>query len=205
MLDHLVYAAPDLEATVHDLAHKIGVTASEGGRHLGRGTRNYLLSLGNDAYLEIIGPDREQAVPPLGRHFGLDHLERPRLVGWAMKAPDIQRQVLAARAAGYDPGPVQAMTRATPDGSVLSWTLTLSLGADVPNLVPFLIDWGDSVHPSTTAPSGATLRDFHAESPYPEDVRARLDALGASLGVCFSSQPALVARIAGPAGEVTLT
>ncbi len=62
-LDHLVYAAADLEAAVRQVSELCGVRPVEGGRHLGLGIRNYLLRLGWNAYLKVIGPDREQPAP----------------------------------------------------------------------------------------------------------------------------------------------
>ena len=71
-IDHLVYATPDLPATVAQVARLTGVAPTEGGRHPGWGTRNYLLSLGERVYLEIVGPDEEQPPPPGGvRSLGL--------------------------------------------------------------------------------------------------------------------------------------
>src|SRR6476660_4946459 len=77
-LDHLVYATPDVEESVRYVAGLTGVWPVEGGRHVGGGTRNYLLGLGGLRYLEIVGPDREQPEParplfpgiggPTGRH-----------------------------------------------------------------------------------------------------------------------------------------
>jgi Histidine kinase len=43
--------------------------------------------------------------------------------------------------------------------------------------IPFLIDWGDGVHPSTSAPTGLTLVSFHLEHPRPEVLTGVLDAL----------------------------
>lgn len=203
MLDHLVYATPDLEASVRDLEARLGVAPSPGGQHVGRGTRNYLLALGGSSYLELIGPDPEQPDFSGVRSFGLDTLGRPQLVGWAMRVTDIDRAVEAARERGYDPGPASSMSRRRPDGQLLSWRLTEVPGDTVPVLLPFLIDWGDSPHPSATA-AGGRLIEFHAESPHPEAPREALAALGADLAVRQGERAKLAATIAGPRGETAL-
>ena len=98
-LDHLVFAVPDLAAGVDDVAARVGVRPSPGGPHPGLGRRNFLLSLADASYLEIIGPDPEQGPPPRPRPFGIDDLERGSLVTWAVHVDDIERRVAAARKA----------------------------------------------------------------------------------------------------------
>src|ERR1700675_1731706 len=125
-IDHLVYAVPDLDAAIDVLAARTGVRATPGGKHVELGTHNALIALGADTYLEIIAPDPEQPPPAMPRPFGLDALTTPRLVTWAVKAPDIDARVAAARAAAYDPGVVRSMSRNRPDGIRLAWRLTLT-------------------------------------------------------------------------------
>jgi hypothetical protein len=58
-VDHLVYATPNLDRGISEIETMLGVKASRGGQHPGRGTRNALVSLGPTTYLEIFcsGPE----------------------------------------------------------------------------------------------------------------------------------------------------
>ena len=105
LIDHLVYAVPDLQAAVADVAERFGVRAQPGGRHIGLGTHNALLALGPQTYLEIIAPDPEQPEPAAPRPFGIDGVSHGRLARWAVACDDIDEAVAAARSQGYDPAP----------------------------------------------------------------------------------------------------
>ena len=203
-LDHLVYAAPDLNAAIDALAARTGVRATPGGKHVGLGTQNALMALGADTYLEIIAPDPEQPPPAMPRPFGLDALTAPRLVTWAVKAPDIDAQVAAARAAAYDPGVVMSMNRTRPDGVRLAWRLTLTPRLQGDGLVPFLIDWGTTPHPAGSAASGCVLVELRAEHPEPAMVRPLLAALKVELPLSHGA-PALIAAVDTPNGWLQLT
>ncbi len=71
-LDHLVMAAHTLEQGVAWCEAVLGATPAAGGKHVGMGTHNRLLSIGSvafpQAYLEIIAIDPE--APPPGRRAG---------------------------------------------------------------------------------------------------------------------------------------
>jgi hypothetical protein len=195
--DHLIFGVPVLEDGVRQLEHRFGVRAQPGGRHQGLGTHNALLGLGQDAYLEIIAPD--PAAPATPRPFGLDALDHPRLAGWAVRCDDIDTRVAQARAKGYDPGDPVELQRATTQGTLLRWRLTPN--ALVGGPIPFLIDWGDTTHPTMSAPPGLTLVWFHLEHPQPEVLARVLDALAVEVPVVRGPTPGLAARIAGPDGS----
>jgi hypothetical protein len=203
-LDHLVFAVPDLARGVDDLAQRLGVRATPGGKHVGLGTHNALLALSDAAYLEVIGPDPEQPEPGRPRPFGIDRLVRGRLVTWARRSRDLDSEVARARAAGFDPGSPLAMSRARPDGVRLDWRLTLRPEPAGDGLVPFLIDWGATPSPALSCAKGASLRALRAEHPDPEAVRRALAALGATLALSRGPDPALIATLATPNGVVEL-
>ena len=201
-MDHLVYAAPDLEAAVARLSATLGIRAVEGGRHAVEGTRNALIALGPASYLEIVGPDPELPAPAGPRWFGIDAIDAPRLVAWAAHGEHLEEIVHGASLAGVALGPVRRGSRLRPDGVVLSWSFTDPHTVVDDGIVPFFIDWGGSPHPARTAAPGCLLTDLRAEHPEPERVRQALRALGLALPVTPGPKPALVALLESPKGTV---
>ncbi|MFF9404874.1 VOC family protein [Streptomyces anandii] len=181
-LDHLVLATPDLAATVAEFARRTGVTPVAGGAHVGLGTRNFLVGLGGCRYLEIIGPDPEQPVPAGPRPFGVDALPAARTVTWAIAVRGLDGAVAAARARGHEPGAVREMSRRRPDGTLLRWRLTDGSGHPS-GLVPFLIDWGASPHPTDSHLPVTGLLELTATAPDPEEIGPLLAAVDADLPV----------------------
>lgn len=204
MLDHIVYAVPDVHAAIEDLAQRFGVRPALGGKHTGIGTHNALLSLSETAYLEIIGPDPEQPPPPTPRPFNLDANIGPRLITWLAKATDLDQQIENARRLGYDAGTVTPMSRNLPDGTRLEWRLAIPPQPLGDWLVPILIEWRTDRHPAKTSPKGCTLVELYGEHPQPETVQPILDALGVTLAIRQAAAPALVATLDTPKGRLKL-
>lgn len=204
-VDHLIYGTPNLSATVDELEKRFGLRAATGGRHPGEGTYNALYSLGPGRYLEIMAPDPNQSKPDRPRWLGLDDLMEPRLVAWAAKAQELEETVRAAASSGVELGEIRSGGRERPDGTFLNWRLTDPHRQIAAGVVPFLIDWGRSPHPSAAAVQGVELLDFRLEHPDTDYVRRALDALGLPIQVTAGRTPLLVAILDTPRGTIELT
>lgn len=88
-IDHVIVAAPDLDAAAARLESEHGLAVSGGGRHTGIGTENRIVPLG-PGYLELIAvadPD-EAACSPLGSALAARIAQRAGLMGWVVAVPD---------------------------------------------------------------------------------------------------------------------
>jgi hypothetical protein len=203
-LDHLVYAVPDLAAGVREFTAATGIRPTAGGRHVGRGTANYLVGLGNNAYLEIIGPDPDEPAPPERLTFGIERLTSSQLITWAVAVTDIDTTIARSRAHGYDPGDATTMSRRTADGELLQWRLTPDTVRDRGGVVPFLIDWGVSIHPTSRSLPSVGLESLRAISPQPDLTRRQLGALEVDLVIEEGPVAQLQARLRLPGREAIL-
>ncbi|MBM9467652.1 VOC family protein [Nakamurella leprariae] len=204
-LDHLVLATPRLEQSVREFATRSGVAPVPGGRHLGVGTRNYLVGLGPGRYLEILGPD--VAHPPdssAPMPFGIDQLERPKLAAWSIRSSDLRAATRAALSAGADLGPIRYMSRRGHDGTALEWQVAYPLRPPLDGLVPFVIDWGISPHPSMGDLPTVELVELRGSHPEPAKVLRVLEALEVTL--TLTTGPArLEVDLRTPYGTLTLS
>ncbi|MFC4555056.1 VOC family protein [Georgenia faecalis] len=211
-LDHLLWAVPDLEAGVRDLAALTGVTAVPGGAHPGLGTANYLLALERadrpgaprTAYLEIIGPDPAQALPAEEVNLEVGRVDRPSLHTWAVRPADLAATVGRARAQGVDVGEVRRTGRTTPDGRSLRWAMTARPRLALGGVQPFLIDWLDTPHPAEADLPVLVLRELSAVATDVAATERVLDALGAPLAVVPGAGDGLRAVLDTPRGAVEL-
>jgi catechol 2,3-dioxygenase-like lactoylglutathione lyase family enzyme len=90
-IDHVIYAAADLDAAAARVEEVLGVAAVPGGRHDGLGTHNRIVPLGG-GYLELLAvADAEEAQrSPLGSAV-LERIARTGdgLMGWAVAVDDV--------------------------------------------------------------------------------------------------------------------
>jgi hypothetical protein len=90
-IDHVIYAAADLEAATASLTERLGVPAAGGGRHVGIGTHNQVLPLG-PGYIEVlaIADPEEAAASGIGTALQARLDEHgDGLWAWAVAVPDV--------------------------------------------------------------------------------------------------------------------
>lgn len=210
-LDHLVLGTADLAKGSLWLERFLGVTLSPVGTHLRMGTHNRLLSLGPDAYLELIATDPAGQAPFMPRWFGLDTHDvqeriagRPRLLGWVARSDEIE--ALDTRTGGIL-GEVHPMERGD-----FRWRITTP-GDGYPvegGLVPSLIQWDVPMHPCQRLPDQACrLEWMEAAHPNPAKVDYLLGELGLAGKLKLTASPpysgmTMCAYIRTPAGVKTL-
>ena len=201
-VDHFIYATPDADGTAADLGARLGVELRRGGSHPGWGTRNHVLPLGDDLYLEVIGPDEEQADTPGGRILGIDALEGPRMVWWAVRPFLMPLTCGEFETAGFIPGEVITGRRDRPDGSRLEWQLTDPRVVLAGGILPMVIDWEGGEHPGAST-TGARLKGFELRHPEHRELTLKFADLGLP-SVEPGDAPEIVVHLEGPGGTVTL-
>ena len=208
-MDHLVFAAPELEAGVRHVERLLGVRMERGGRHDGFGTWNRLLGFGGRSYMEVVAPDPAQPTPDRPRWFGLGDLTAPRLVTWCAAVPtavaaDLPSLGETGRAAGLDLGEIRAGRRARADGTLLTWSMTDPWAERAGGVVPFCIDWADAPHPAESLEPACRFVGLRAEHPDPERIGRVCAALGLDIELAHGEAPRLIATLDTPNGIVEL-
>jgi len=207
-LDHIIVAAPTLEAGAASLEPRLGTRLHPGGQHIGWGTHNRLLQLGGGTYLELIAPDPTQPAPAAPKPFGLDTpemqarlAERPRLIHFVLRTDELDTLLPGLL---YDPGRISAMTRGE-----LKWRITLPESGRplAGGLLPTLVQWDVDETPGMRLPQqGVSLQrleirlpaEWASAMPPLEDPRVKVLRDGGN------GAPALRAVLSTPAGECVL-
>ncbi|MEO0943483.1 MAG: VOC family protein [Pseudomonadota bacterium] len=140
-LDHLVLSTTDLDAGTEELEALFGVALEDGGRNGSYGTHSKLLSLGPDAYLELIAVDPNSRAPHRARWFALDRFDgKTRLTNWAVRTDELSH-LMSLGAAG--PGLPVVSSR-----NGLRWTMVVPEDGELPldGISPALMEWRKGHH-----------------------------------------------------------
>ena len=204
-IDHFVWGAPDLDYGNTVIEEAFGVSPMFGGSHPGIGTRNALLSLGSQTYLEIIAPDKGKLpVNSLGEK--LKQLTSPGLMTWVNRCdqlPNLAKSAANSTSNLTPVGPVKTQ-RETAEKQLLEWELLFIVQHQYGGLLPFFIDWKRSPHPSLSAPSGGEFQEVRLCSPHAALLNQALNELDVSTHATQANQAAIEVDITALNGNITL-
>lgn len=203
-LDHLLWAAPDLDMGAKLFAQCTGVEPGGGGSHEGFGTRNTLASLGEKLYFEVISvdPAQENFNARAGR---ISSLATPEMHTFGVRGDQLEQYRDTARSLGLAASDPVAMSRRRADGVLIQWRAIYIDDAHWGDHVPFLIDWMGSEHPWKVTPKGCSVAEFCALHPEADELTDIYRALGVDVAVRPSPKPGFLLRLKTPNGEVVLT
>ena len=204
VLDHIVWAVPDLEEGRRTFEAMTGVLPVHGGIAPGRSQfHNALASLGDGSYVEVFASKIAMTRGPW-----LDAIAdgKPHLVGYGMQVHDRFEKLLQAMPkVDVKTTYRRAMSRQRPDGVKLEWEIMMVESAVLGPLTPFFIDWMDAKpHPSEDSPKGIANTRFEMRHPDPGAVRRIFDALQMDIPVVAAPRPSLAMMLKTAKGEVLL-
>lgn len=201
-IDHIIWACPDLESGVAAFEEMSGVRAAAGGKHPELGTHNALLHLGDRCYFEIVAPDPDHDGGPWSR--SLSELTEGVLLHWALARPNLSNYANGLSGLIGGDNEVSSISRQHPTLGMLNWEILLLPQHDYGCLVPFLIDWGDSAHPTESLEHQCTLRNVRISTPDLPNMMKIASWLGIDAEFAEANGPRLDLRIETPKGEVRL-
>lgn len=162
--------------------------------------------MNNQTYLELLAADDSNSEIVLPRWMGVDVLTKNQITRWALKSDSLRADAAILKKHNRHMGAISKGSRSLDKGEVLEWELLMPLATPEVELVPFLLDWSDTLkHPSELLPNmGCELVQWYGTHPNPKSVSAIIDALGYSLPIEQSKEVSLSAVIKSPKGLVKI-
>jgi len=203
-IDHLVFCVPNLQTAMQQLTDKCGIEVVYGGQHKTKGTENALLNLGKGAYLELLAIDATNTNIAAPRWMGVDLVEEFTFTRWAIKSTDLANDVAILKRVNPLMGEIFTGSRQKVDGSTLRWSMALPLATPAIEVLPFMVDWKDSVHPTESLEEGCELISLEFTHPKPFPIKTALRDLKVEIQVKQGTKASLKAIVDTPNGQVVL-
>ena len=203
-IDHLVFCVPNLQTAMQQLTDKCGIEVVYGGQHKTKGTENALLNLGNGAYLELLAIDNTNTAIAPPRWMGVDMVDNFTFTRWAIKSTDLANDVAILKRVNPLMGEIFTGSRQKTDGSTLRWSMALPLATPAVEVLPFMVDWKDSVHPTESLEAGCELLRLEITHPKPFPILTALRDLKVEMHVREGATSTLKAVIDTPNGRVVI-
>jgi len=202
-IDHIVYCVPDLEESVIRFNDFLGVTPSIGGRHLLKGTKNALINLGNQCYLELLAIDHLNKNITSNRWMGIDYIKESKITRWAIQSEDLIADQKILKTYNPEMGFIEEGQRITQHNETLKWQMTIPLNKPKVELIPFVVSWKNSNHhPTDKMEEKCSLKSisFFGNNKLNQSFKD----LTLPYKISPSSNVKITATINGPKGDITI-
>lgn len=204
-IDHIAYAVLDLEQACEKLEQRLGIRPVFGGYHRTQGTKNALLHLGGQIYLEILAIDHSNTAIQSARWMGIDLIKTPKVTRWAMQSYNIEAHCSSLRAFDNHLGNLQAGQRELSKGEMLRWQLSIPAASPVVDIIPFLIDWSNSsAHPTANLEQACELIKLELSHPQPDKIQPLFENLDLKMAIQKADKVSIRIHINSHKGIVIL-
>lgn len=133
-IDHVLVAVDDLDIAI-ETYERLGFQVLRGGKHPNMGTHNALVPLADGTYLELIGVWDTELAQERAPYVVAALANENRLARFVLESNDLDGDVIAMRARGFDIGDAQAGERERPDGQRVAWRSALPADARFPFVI----------------------------------------------------------------------
>jgi hypothetical protein len=126
------------------------------------------------------------------------------LTRWAIKSNNLERDAAILKNAHPEMGQIKNGSRQKTDGSTLNWSLVMPLSEPLVEVLPFVLDWKDYVHPTESLLDICQLVELRATHPEPDMILPILKDLNIEILLQQEKNISLTAVIQSPNGLVVL-
>jgi len=204
-IDHIVYAVLNLEEAMQWFEKLTRIAPIFGGFHTTQGTKNALVNLGNNCYLELLAIDKQNTAITAPRWMGIDQITAPQITRWSLKTNQSTKDSKVLKAYDAKMGQIQGGQRKMTNGELLVWDMIMPLANPAVEIIPFMTDWQKSTtHPTLQLPQQCELLSLQLIHPTPLQLQAALNKLEIKLKIKQGENPAIRTRIKCPVGVVEI-
>lgn len=204
-IDHIVYSVLDLEGACKQFEQLSGVKPVFGGYHTTQGTKNALVGLGNNQYLEFLAIDSMNTSIQPPRWMGIDLLTKSQITRLAVKSDNLSDDISILKKANPKMDKCSGGSRKSDDGTLLNWELSMPLATPEVEILPFLINWSAAQsHPSIQLSNYCKLIGLYATHPNPNTIQPTLKTLNVDFRIEQSETISIKAKLESPKGIIEL-
>lgn len=133
-IDHILIAVEDLELAI-EVYENLGFEVLRGGEHPKKGTYNALVPLADGTYLELIAV-LDPALAEQASRFLVEALHHEnRIANFALASDNLDADVAAMRARGFEIGDPNDGERQRPDGERVAWRSAMPVDGRFPFVI----------------------------------------------------------------------